>query len=170
MRKTLHILILLNFGLSLSAQNIKIDSGIKVDSTELKISKPNFEYIAYSTFDNRITDSLVVSIGTVGTSVTVIQIDLTEKPKVYISLWSDYAEYNGKNTLEVELKFYNLELNATEFKNGDRIMGRIKGKSKPITNSLGEYQIEINGEFSHIIGKLMMKKKAHQKYRIIDNE
>ncbi|MDG4717327.1 hypothetical protein P7122_15670 [Winogradskyella sp. YYF002] len=49
-------------------------------------------------------------------------------------------------------------------------MGRIKGKSKPISNSLGEYQIEFDGEFKHIIGKLMIKKKAKQNYRIIDNE
>ncbi|WP_278006747.1 hypothetical protein [Winogradskyella marincola] len=63
-----------------------------------------------------------------------------------------------------------MELNATEFKKGDQIMGRIKGKSKPISNSLGEYQIEFDGEFKHIIGKLMIKKKAKQNYRIIDNE
>ncbi|MBZ9651831.1 hypothetical protein [Psychroflexus montanilacus] len=170
MKKTLQILILLNFGLNLSAQNIKINSDFKVDSTEIKIIKSDFDYYAYSTFDNKKTDSLIVTIGNVGTSVTAIKIDLTEKPKVYITLWSDYAEFNGKETLDVELESYDLELNATQFKKGDRIMGRIKGKSKPILNSFGDYQIEFDGEFKHIIGKLMVKKKPGENYRIIDNE
>lgn len=170
MKKTLQILILLTFGLNLSAQNIKINSEIKVDSTEIKISKSDFDYYAYSSFDNKKTDSLIVTVGTVGTSVTAIKIELTENPKVYITLWSDYAEFDGKETIDIELEAYDLELNATEFKKGDQIMGRIKGKSKPISNSLGEYEIEFDGEFKHIIGKLMIKKKDKQNYRIIDNE
>jgi len=170
LKKTLQILIILTFGLNLSAQNVKINTEIKVDSTEVKIIESDFIYYAYSTFDNNETDSLIVTIGNVGTSVTAIKVDLTDGPKVYLTLWSDYAEFKGKETLNVELESYDLELNATEFKKGDRIMGRIKGKSKPISNSIGEYQIEFNGEFSHTIGKLMIKKKAEENYRIIDNE
>ncbi|WP_055437655.1 hypothetical protein [Lacinutrix algicola] len=172
MRKTLQILILLTFGLNLSAQEVVIESEIKIDSTELKITQSDFEFYAYSTFDNRKTDSLIVTIGNIGTSITAIKIDLTEhkKPKVKLTLWSDYGEYDGKNTLDVELEFYELEINATEFKKGDRIMGRVKGKSKMISNNSGGYQIEFDGEFSHIIGKLMIKKKAEQSFRIIDNE
>ena len=170
MKKIIQILILLTFGLNLSAQNVKINSDIKIDSTELKINTSNYEYYAYSTFDNKKPDSLIVTIGNVGTSITAIKIDLTEKPKVELTLWSDYGEYDGKNTLDVELEYYELEINATKFKKGDKIMGRIKGKSKPIKNSLGEYQIEFNGFFSHIIGKLMIKNKDGQNYRIVDNE
>ena len=70
--------------------------------------------------------------------------------------------------MKVEFEFYDLELNATEFKKGDRIMGKLKGKSKVIPNNSDGYQIEFEGEFNHIIGKLMIKKKAKQKYRIID--
>uniref|UniRef100_UPI00404A0E39 hypothetical protein n=1 Tax=Flavobacterium sp. TaxID=239 RepID=UPI00404A0E39 len=170
MKKTLQILIILTFGLNLSAQDVKINMEIEVESTEIKIIEPDLIYYAYSSFDNKQTDSLIVTIGTVGTSVTAIKIDLTDKPKVYITLWSDYAEFNGKETLDVELESYDLELNATEFKKGDRIMGRIKGKSKTISNSIGNYQIKFNGEFNHTIGKLMIKKKAEENYRIIDNE
>ncbi|PQV44318.1 hypothetical protein CLV33_1261 [Jejuia pallidilutea] len=172
MRKTLQILIILSFGLNLSAQEVVIKSEIKIDSTELKITQSDYEYYAYSTLDNRKTDSLIVTIGNVGTSVTAIKIDLTktERPKVGLTLWSDYGEYDGKNTLNVELEFYELELNATEFKKGDRIMGRVKGKSRIIPNNSGGYQIEFDGEFNHIIGKLMIKKKAEHSFRIIDNE
>ena len=172
MRKTLQILILLTFGLNLSAQEVVIKSEIKIDSTELKIIKSDYEYYAYSTLDNRKTDSLIVTIGNVGTSVTAIKIDLTEteKPKIRLTLWSDYGEYDGKNTLNVELEFYELELNTTEFNKGDRIMGRVKGKSKIIPNNSGGFQIEFEGEFNHIIGKLMIKKKAEHSFRIIDNE
>jgi hypothetical protein len=169
LRKTIHILIILTFGLNLSAQEVIINSEIKIDSTELKITQSDFEYFAFSTLDNRKTDSLIVTIGNVGTSVTAIKIDLTEKekPKVKLTLWSDYGEYDGKNTLEVELEYYELELNSTEFKKGDRIMGRVKGKSKLIPNNSDGYQIEFEGEFNHIIGKLMIKKKAEHNFRII---
>jgi len=170
LRKTLQILILLTFGLNLSAQNVIIKSEIKVDSTDLKITQSDFEYYVYSSFDNKKTDSLIVTIANVGTGVTAIKIDLTEKPKAYITLWSDYSEYEGENTLNIEFEYYDLEINATKFKKGERIMGRIKGKSKIISNNSGGYQIEFDGEFSHVIGKLMIKKKAEQNYRIIDNK
>ena len=169
LKKILHISILMLFGLNLSAQNVTINPNIKFDTSELVITERDYEYYAYSTFDNRKNDSLVITIGNVGTSVTGIKINLTNKPKVELTLWSDYGEYDGKNTLDVELEFYDLHLNGTEFKKGDKIMGRINGKSKPIKSSLGDYQIEFDGYFSHIIGKLMIKKRAENNYRIIDN-
>ena len=149
---------------------MKINSELKIDSTELKISQSDFYYFAYSSLDNKKTDSLVVSISTVGTSSTAIKIDLTNKPKASISLYSDIPEYDEKHVLDIEFEYYDLELNATNFKISNRIMGRIKGKSKPIKNSSGHYQIEVDGEFSHIIGKLMIKKKADQNYRVFENE
>ncbi|WP_299242420.1 hypothetical protein [uncultured Aquimarina sp.] len=169
MKQIIGILTLLIFSFSLSAQNVKINSKLKVDSTILKIKQLNSNYNVYSTFDNKNTDSLIVTIGTIGTSVTAIKIDLTEKPKAYIILWSDYAEYNGKDTLRVELEYFDLELNASKFDKDARIMGRISGKTNLISNSSEDYQIEFNGEFNHIIGKLMMKKKVNDKYIIIDN-
>ena len=168
MKKTLQILILLAFGLNLSAQNVKINSELKIESTELKITESDFDYFAYSSHDSKKTDSLIVYISTIGTSSTAIKIDLTDKPKAFISLYSDVPEYDGKRTLDIEFEYYDLELNATDFKIGDRIMGRIKGKSKPTKNR--EYQIEFDGEFSHIVGKLMIKKKADSNYKIIENE
>ncbi|WP_166967304.1 hypothetical protein [Yeosuana marina] len=170
MKKTLQILILLIFGLNLSAQNVKINSKIQVDSTELDITQSDFKFYGYSTFDNKKTDSLIVSISSIGTSSTAIRIDLTKKPRAFITLSSDVPEYDGKHILDIEFEFYDLELNATEFKIGDRIMGKIKGKSKIIPNNSDGYQIEFKGEFSHIIGKLIMKNTAEQSYRIIQNE
>lgn len=157
------------FGLNLSAQNIKIDSKIKVDSTQLKISERNSIYYAYCSLDNKKSDSLVVTIGTIGTSTTSIRIDLTGKPKVFILLYSDYEEFDGKNTLEIEFEKYDLELNATAFKKGERIMGRIKGKSKIIINKSGKHQMNIEGEFSHIIGKLFIKTVAESNFLILDD-
>ncbi|UKM65358.2 hypothetical protein GSB9_01924 [Flavobacteriaceae bacterium GSB9] len=169
MKKTLQIIMLLTFGLNLSAQNVKIDSKIKVDSTELKISERNSIYYAYCSLDNKKSDSLIVTIGTIGTSTTSIRIDLTDKPRAYILLYSDENEFDGKNILEVEFEKYDLELNSAEFKNGERIMGRIKGKSKIIPNKSGGYQIDIAGEFSHIIGKLLMKRMAESDFLILDD-
>ena len=156
-------------GLNLSAQNVVVKSNLKVDSTAIKITKSDSDYYVYSSFDNKKTDSLIVTIGTIGTNVTALKIDLTEKPKAYLSLWSDYPEYNGKNTLDLEFEFYTLELNKTKFEKGDLIMGRIKGKSKVITYNSHSYQIEFEGEFNHQIGSLIIKKTAEQKYRIISN-
>jgi len=170
LKKALQILIILTFGLNVSAQDVKIDPEIKVDSTMLKISQSDFEYFAYSSYDNKKTDSLIVSISTVGTSTTAIEIELLKNPKIYISLFSDYMQYKGKHIMNVDFESYELELNSTEFQLGDKIMGRIKGISKPIKNRNGEYQIKFEGEFMHIIGKLMIKKKADQSYRIFENE
>lgn len=168
LKKALQILILLTFGLNLSAQNVKINSELKIESTELKITESDLDYFAYSSYDSKKTDSLIVYISTIGTSSTAIKIDLIDKPKVFVSLYSDVPEYDGKHILEIEFEYYDLELNATDFKIGDRIMGRIKGKSKPVLNR--EYQIKFEGEFSHIIGKLMIKKNTEQNYQIFENE
>ena len=169
LRTVLLPFIILVLGLSLSAQNVTIDPNIKVDSTVLKISDFNYDYTAYSSVDNKKTDSLIVSISSVGHSTISVIIDLSKKPKVYVSLFSDYKEYDGKHILDIDAESYTLELNSTKFNIGDKIMARIKGRSKPVNRGKGEYQIKFEGEFRHIIGKFMIKKKAGQPYRIIDN-
>ena len=156
------------FGLNISAQNLIINADIKFDSTEIKITRPNFTQFAYSSLDRNKKDSLIVSFGTIGTSLTSININLKNKPKAHIILWSDYPEYNGKNYLRVEFEIFNLEINNLNLKKGDRFMGKIKGKSKMITNNNKRYQIEIDGFFNHIIGKQMIKKNQGDKYEIID--
>ncbi|RMB56198.1 hypothetical protein EAX61_15635 [Dokdonia sinensis] len=169
MKKVTYTFFLIAFGFRISAQNWKINPDIQVDSTIIKIKKSNFEYFAYSSYDNGKSDSLVVVIGSVGTSVTAFGINLQEKPEAYITLYSDYPEYNGKNILNVEFEFYDLEINSSKFEKGDQIMGRISGKSKPIINDSKESYIEIEGEFNHRIGKIMIKREAKEKYRIIDD-
>ncbi|WP_299683364.1 hypothetical protein [uncultured Dokdonia sp.] len=169
MKKILQLLILVTFSFNVLSQNIIIEPDIKIDSTTLKINKLGYEYYAYNSYDNKKIDSLTIVIGTIGTSVTALKINLTEPPEVYITLWSDYPEYDDKNALDVKLEYYDLTLNDTTFNKDDRVMGRIKGKSEPIKNNLGEYQLEFDGEFSHIVGKLLIKRKANQKYRILDN-
>lgn len=154
----------------LSAQNVVIDSELQVESTELKINERGFTYGAFSTYDNKQPDSLQVSISKISTSSISIQINLINEPKVSIGLYSDYEEYNGKNTLDVDLEWYELVLNATKFKLGDRIIGTVRGVSKPIKNSSGDYQIGFEGSFNHIVGKLMLKRNANEQAEIIDHE
>ncbi|WP_378173247.1 hypothetical protein [Aquimarina sp. SS2-1] len=135
----------------------------------MKITQSDFDYYSYTSYDNKKTDSLIVTIASVGTSVTALQIDLTNKPIAYITLWSDYKEFDGKDTKRIEFEKYELELNATEFNKNQRIYGRFNGLSRPIKNGNETYQIGFSGEFSHIIGMLLLKKKAGDKYLITDN-
>ena len=83
---------------------------------------------------------------------------------------SDYKEFEGKDTKRVDFESYELELNDTEFKKNDTIYGRFKGVSKPIKNSLGTYRIAFSGEFRHVIGVLMFKRKETDKYRIMEDD
>lgn len=169
MRKTLQILILLAFGLTISAQNVKLNSDLNFESTDVKISEYDSVYSAFSSFDNGNSDSLTVTISNIGKGGVMINIILSDKPNVELIEWSDYNQFDGKSTREIGLENYTLELNDTVLRKGERIMGRIKGKSKMITSSLGDYQVQFDGTFSHIIGKLMKKKTADEKYRIIEN-
>ena len=162
-------MILLTIGLNLSAQNVNLDSNLSFESTDIKIVENDSEYHAYSSYDNNKTDSLTVSVGNVGVGGVIIRINLIDEPTIELYRWSDYNQFDGKNTIKVDLDYYELDLNSTEFESGERIMGRMTGKSKPIKNSLGTYQIEFDGFFSHILGKLMKKKRADENYRIIDN-
>ena len=148
MKRLFQILIALFFALNLSAQNIKIDPKIKVDSTVVQINESDIQYFAYSSHDNKKSDSLIVSISTMGTSTASIIINLTKNPHVSISLFSDYKEYDGQHIKNIDAETYELELNAVQYKLGDRIMGRVKGISKPISSSSGDYRIEFQGEFS----------------------
>ena len=142
---------------------------MKIDSTKMKIAQSDFSYHSYTSYDTKKTDSLIVTIASVGTSITALRIDLTNEPIAYITLWYDYKEFDGKDTKRIEFENYELELNTTDFKKNDRIYGRFKGISKPIKNSVGTYQIEFSGEFSHIIGMLMLKKKAEDEYIIMED-
>jgi hypothetical protein len=169
LKKALHIGVFLIFGLNASAQTVTINPAIQIDSTLLKISEAQTNYFVYSSFDNQKPDSLAVSLSTVGTSTKAIRIDFTEKPNVSLVLSSDYKEFDGNYTLTIPLESYELELNTDDFNTGDILMGRIKGISQPIKKRKGTFKIKFEGVFRHIIGKILLKKKAAQKYKILDH-
>ncbi len=157
MKKILPILVFLSFGMNLSSQNTKINNKIKIDSTVLKLSlNGQVDYI-YSTYDNKNTDSLVFSIGEISKEgIPNVRIDFSKIPKVYINIRSDYPQYDGNYDLKIEFEHYYLEINSVDLKNGDILMGRLKGKSEKLPTKLGGYQINIDGEFKHIIGKSIL--------------
>ena len=160
---------------SMSSQNIKVLPDLKVDSTKIKITEMgsngnNSIYYAYTSFDTERKDSLIVTISTMGTSLTTLRIDFTHEPTAYITLWSDYNEFDGKDTKRVEFEVYLLEINTTTLNKGDWVYGRFRGVSKPIKNSIGTYRIEFLGEFSHQIGTIRLKKKEEESYRIITED
>ena len=95
MKSLFQIFIALVFVLKLPAQSVNIDPTIKVDSTAIKITALDTEYFAYSSGDNKKLDALIVSLSSVGTSTTAIEIDLTDKPHVYISLFSLHWHLNA---------------------------------------------------------------------------
>jgi len=171
LKKTFHITSLfLVLVINTYSQTIKISPELKIDSTEMKITESNFSYHSYTSYDNKKVDSLIITIASVGTSVTALIIDLINEPYPYISLYSDYKEFNGKHIKKIEFEKYKLELNSIKFKKNDSIYGRFKGISKPIKNNTETSQIEFSGKFSHITGKLMLKKKAKDKYLIIEED
>ena len=170
LKKTFYIaIIFLNCGIFLQAQTVEIDADLNIYETKIKQTIADNSHYNYTSYDNKKADSLIVTLASIGTSVTALVIDLTNEPIVYVDLWSDYEEYNGSNSLRIEFENYTLKLNSTEFKKGERILGVFKGKTKPIENSNGFYQIEFDGVFNHIVGKLMIKKRAEDEYIITEH-
>ncbi len=147
-------------------QNLIINSDLTVDSTNLTFEKRNQIKNGFSSFDNKKPDSLTVSFGTIGTTVSALEIHFIDNIKPKLVLWSDAPDFNGSNTLEVELDSYNLTLNKTDFEIGDIIMGEITAESDVIADLIGDYRIKIKGHFKHIIGKTMIKREAEHNYYI----
>ncbi len=170
MKKLIYIFTVLIFGLTSLAQKLTIDSNIFIESTDIEITENNLNYRAFTSFDNEKNDSLEVYIGNIGNGGIFIQIKLMDKPKVEFFVWSDYNQYDGESSKKIDLEFYELELNGLKFENGERVMGKIKGKTKTISNSLGNYQIEFEGQISHIVGKFMKKRNPEDEYQITDNK
>ncbi len=172
MKKKLNlILILWIVGLTAYSQTIKINPEIQIDSTIIKATQYGYDDYYFSSFDNKKIDSLNVSFASIGTSVSSINIDFTNEPKVTVFLYSDTPDFDGKHTKNVELECYTLEINAIEFKFGDRIYGRIIGVTESISNDPEYFEkskIHFNGEFSHIVGKFILKKRPEDEYKIMD--
>ncbi|WP_186987765.1 hypothetical protein [Constantimarinum furrinae] len=156
-------------GINTFSQEVKVDSTLRFDSTNIVIKDFDSTYRAYTSFDNQKSDSLIVTIGNHGLSGVLVKLNFNEYPKLELFLWSDTNEFSGKNTMKIAIDEYSLEINSTKFQRGDTIMGRIKGKSEIISNSFGNYQIEFQGQFRHIVGKILKKREADQNYIIIDN-
>ena len=170
MKETLYIaLILLFCGINLQAQIVKINPNLKIEETNLTYIINGWNYKMYSSYDNKKTDSLIVKLAKISTSTLTVEIDFSKsKPIVYVVLGSDYAEYDGSYTKQVEFESYDLELNSDNFVKDDIIMGYFRGKTMPITVENRTYDIEFQGVFRHIIGKFMIKNNADSEYFIMD--
>lgn len=153
------------------AQNITVNPDLKIDSTDIKITSglDNNSFHAYSSYDLRRNDSLSVMISTIGVTVEGFRIIIGKEVNVEIILYSDAPEYSGSHTKDIEFESFELEVNTLGPKEGERFMGKFVGESVLIPFKDESYRMTFSGEFSHIIGTLMVKRRANEEYRILDD-
>lgn len=171
MKKTLIILILLTFcGISSYSQSFKVDSELKVDTTFVTAIQYRYINYMFMTSDNKKPDSLGIYLYSMESGIGV-NIDMTDEPKLGVSLFSDAPQYDGKHFKKVEFESYELTLNTTEFNLGDKIYGYFKGISKPTTDNpefIKDSKIIFEGYFMHIVGKIILKERENDPYDIVD--
>jgi hypothetical protein len=148
---------------------IVIDSSLKTSSTHLIIKIKNKEReILKSSTNSFKSDTLLVTFSNVGKEGTAFQIKISDKIEPKLFLWSDYGQYEGKSSVEIELDEYSLILNKDKLKLGDTLTGKIHCKSLPSKFIPNDGFIELEGDLFGIIGKLIIVRKNNS-VSIIDN-
>jgi hypothetical protein len=153
----------------LLAQEVKIIPDLEVDSTFLTFAEEGAEHDSYSSFDNKNPTDLAVFIGEFGVNKITVKIYFGDTINTSLNRWYKPPMFNEENIADIKFENFKLELNQNSFKLGDIVMGRIEGTSTPIYLATGgEYRIKVEGEFRHIIGKVMTKRTAKGRYNIRD--
>jgi hypothetical protein len=150
------------------SQNVDIDPDFKTDSTyinfttfrpEKKVGPKKDTYSGNYSLDNKNLDSLVVSIGAVGTTSYWIKIKIGKnKIEPSFLVVTDYDAYDGKNYYELPINNYKLLINAVNLKKGDNLYLRISGE----TNNFYEDKITFDAEVHHIVGKKMRNNRVRR--------
>ena len=164
------ITLLLLFSCVTSGQTIIIDESIKIDSTriEFKSNHISYDYIAYSTIDNKKSDSLSVNVYSIGLGSLGLIIKFIDNIDLSLSYYSDVNEFDGKHTLDIELENYELTINKGKLELGDTLMGIVSGETKEFEFMGKTCKFYFEGYFHHIIGKVLTKRYEGGKYDTYD--
>lgn len=106
-------------------------------------------------FDIIKNDTVTVVLGKGGMDAYIFKLQITDNLITSkISKWTDYPMYDGKHSMELEIKSYDIEINKTSFAKGDTIKGKFKVVTEP-----NKYVAEstLIGEIHHIIGGNLYK-------------
>jgi len=168
--KTIKILIsfFLLFNCVANGQKIILDENIRVDSTKVEFKSTYHKYIAYTTIDNKKTDSLKVFVQSLGLSGYTLNMNFIKPMTLEIVIYSDINEFDGKHHLRVEIEKYELVINKDKFELGETLMGIISGETKEFLIGSSKHKIYFKGHFHHIIGKVLRKRYEGDKYDSFD--
>lgn len=148
--KYYYLILILFFSFNIASQNINIDKDLKIKQVNI-IFNPDYDN------PNRIhcsdiikNDSITIYLGKSGLggySLRLRQYKGKITPKII--RWTDYPAFDGKSSVELEIKRYNITMSSPTFKPGDTLNVSFKIKLKKGKFSDGRI---IEGSFLHLIG------------------
>lgn len=156
------------FSCATSGQTIIINENMEVDSTKIDFKSDYGDFTAYTTLDNKKEDSLKVHIESIGLIGYVLNINFVEPMTVEFVIYSDANEFDGKHFMKVRLKNYLLVINKDKLTLGDKLMGTVSGKTEEFTVGNSTYEISFDGNFHHIIGRILRKRYEGDAYDSYD--
>jgi len=163
-KKTLIISI---FSFIVNQENkIIIDSNFKTTETQISVFSDNSKQ---EVLKSNIAKNLNVYFTNAGFGGASLNLSFNDKIEPKLSLWSDYNEFDDKDTVEIELESYKITINKNRFNIGDTIMGTIESFSKKSKFIKNNGSLKLKGDFFGIIGKTILYKKNGQKF-IYDNK